>query len=126
MMSSADEWICVTQGAGAYGEAVSGGAHFLARLLRSAVTTAPAECHLMPVPRRALSNLKFVPLEHDMPPPGVVKVPAAPSCFKCMLVDACIHGGDSAERLGHTRSGVGTGRGPELPRRAERAGHVSR
>ena len=66
----------VTQDAGAYGEAVSGGAHFLTRLLRSAVTTAPAECHLLPVPRGALSDLKFVPLEHDLPPPGSVKVRA--------------------------------------------------
>ena len=66
--------MCLTQDAGAYGAAVNGGAHYLARLLRSAVTAQPAECHLMPCPRGSLSDLKFVPLEHDIPPPGSVKV----------------------------------------------------
>ena len=74
MTSTAEKGACVTQDAGTYGEATSGGAHFLARLLRSAMTPAPAECHLMPVPRGALSDLKFVPLEHGLPPPGSVKV----------------------------------------------------
>ena len=89
----------MSQDAGAYGEAVSGGARFLARLLRSAVTTSPAECHLMPVPRGALSDLKFVPLEHDLPPPGSVKVRAGSSCLVYMLIDTCTLGGNLAMRL---------------------------
>ena len=66
------------QDAGAYGEAVSGGAHYLARLLQSAVVAAPADCHLMPCPRGSLADLKIVPLEHDVPPPGCVKVHHSP------------------------------------------------
>ena len=64
----------VAQDAGAYGDAVIGGAHFLARLLRSTVRVAPTECHVMPWPRGSLSDLKLVPLEQDLPPPGSVKV----------------------------------------------------
>ncbi len=89
----------MSQDAGAYGEAASGGAHFLARLLRSTMTSAPAECHLMPVPRGALADLKLVPLEHDLPPPGSVKVRAASFNLVYTLVDACRHGDDSAPRL---------------------------
>lgn len=47
------------------------------RLVRGSAHVRSPDCHLMPCPRGALSNLKALPLDSATPGPGEIKVRAA-------------------------------------------------
>ncbi len=49
-------------------------------LLRSAAAAHPTDCALMPCPRGALGNLRFVPLHRQQPGRGEVQVTAQTCC----------------------------------------------
>ena len=53
-----------------------GGVRMAPRLLRSAAAVQPTDCALMPCPRGALGNLRFMPLHRQRPGHGEVQVTA--------------------------------------------------
>jgi hypothetical protein len=59
---------------GPFGAAAAEGARYNARLVRSCARVQPPDCHLMPCPRGALSDLRMVPLDRAAPGPGEIKV----------------------------------------------------
>ena len=56
------------------------GVRMAPRLLRSAAPAHPTDCALMPCPRGALGNLRFVPLHRQQPGHGEVQVTAQSTC----------------------------------------------
>ena len=58
----------------AFGDAVCGGVQMQARLVRSNAHARSPDCHIVPCPRGALSDLRAVPLDSASPGPGEIKV----------------------------------------------------
>ena len=76
------------EAADAFGSSAADGVQSVARLLRSALTVSPPDCHVMPCPRGALADLRMVPRPRAEPGPGEVKVRCKPSygagaCSEC-------------------------------------------
>lgn len=67
---------------GAFGDAVCGGVQIQARLVRSSAHAHSPDCHIVPCPRGALSDLRAVPLDSASPGPGEIKV--RPSLTLCV------------------------------------------
>ena len=82
----------------------AGGVRMAPRLLRSGMAMQPTDCALMPCPRGALGNLRFVPLHRQHPAAGEVQVtlfapshqcsyqgPACPLHCACPRPASCAH-----------------------------------
>ena len=117
----------------AFGSAASVGAVLRSKLLRRPAAIMPPGTHLLPLPRGSLTDLKLAPHAKTAPGPGEIKAsaehpmqcasgsmyarppaPAIPSPFP--ILPSCLPLPTAADCAS---------RGPQLPRCAQRAGHVS-
>jgi hypothetical protein len=129
----------------AIGTASAGGALLRAKLLRQPVAVMPPNNHLMPLPRGSLAGIKLAPHTQASPGPGEIKVSwrwasneahqepacvtALPTCLKVSLLGGHLphlpqHLASLLMLSAHPPAGVRAGCGAQLPRCAQRAGHV--
>ena len=70
-------------GQGVFGTSVGEGVQHKLRLLRTSAPLSRPDCHLLPMPRGSLADLKLVPLDPAQPGQGQIKVHNLPNSFSC-------------------------------------------